>query len=298
MSAEGARKLFVGGISETVTEQELRAVFEGAGFNVAHLALPRDRETGRLRGFAFVTLDSETDANAARSKLQGADCGGRPLSIREFSQEPPKRGVSGTERPERIERAPRPEPPTVFLGKLPFEATQSDLQRLFAEAGVGQLTKLVLPIGPDGRPRGFGFASFETDDQVQLAVSKLNGASLMGRQIVVSPAQAKGAPGTGGPGPRRDARPGDDGRRSGGPPRFDGGGPVSGSYDSFYPPELPTFPPGEGKGGGRRRDGKDLKKEKRGEKRRGAGAGDVAPKAPRERRGGGGSWHRWEDDDD
>lgn len=293
MSAEGARKLFVGGISETVTEQELRAVFEGAGFNVTHLALPRDRETGRLRGFAFVTLSSEAEANAARSKVQGVDCGGRPLSIREFSQEPPKRGAPGTDRPERPERSPRQEPPTVFLGKLPFEATQSDIQRLFAEAGVGQLTKLVLPLGPDGRPRGFGFASLESEEHVQLAVSKLNGASLMGRQIVVSPAQAKGAPGAGAPpgAPRRDARPGG----GGGPPRFDAGG--GGSYESFYPPELPTLPPGEAKGGVRRRDGKDPKKEKR-EKRRGAGAGESTAKATREPRGGGGNWHRWEDDDD
>src|SRR6187551_2010386 len=240
MSAEGARKLFVGGISETVTEQDLRTVFEGAGFSVVHLALPRDRDSGRLRGFAFVTLRSEDEANQARAKLQGADCGGRPLSIREFSQEPPKRAAPGAERNERTERPPRQEPPTVFLGKLPFEATQADVQRLFAEAGVGQVTKLVLPIGPDGRPRGFGFASLESEDQVRLAVSKLNGANLMGRQIVVSPAQAKGtgAPPGGGTGPasRRDPRPGDSRvGGGGGGPRFDR--PTE-SFESFYRPEL------------------------------------------------------------
>ena len=299
MSAEGARKLFVGGISETVTEQELRTVFEGAGFNVVHLALPRDRESGRLRGFAFVTLGSEEEANTARTKLQGVDCGGRPLSLREFSQEPPKKGAAGNERPE---RSPRQEQPTVFLGKLPFEATQAEIQALFTEAQIGQITKLVLPMGPDGRPRGFGFASLESEDQVRLAVSKLNGASLMGRNIVVSPAQAKGAGPAGAPGggPRRD-RVGDEtarrpsGGQSSGGGRFERSEPGPDSFDSFYPPDVPLFPPGEGKGGGRRREGKKEKKEKR----RGGGAGgDSMPRASRSRRGGGANWHRWEDEDD
>jgi nucleolin len=295
MSAEGARKLFVGGISDSATEQELRAVFESAGFGVSYLALPRDRETGRLRGFAFVTLATEEDANRARATLQGADCGGRPLSIREFSQEPPKRGPGVPDRAERPERGPRQEPPTVFLGKLPFEATQNDIQRLFVESGVGQIARLVLPMGPDGRPRGFGFAALESEDQVRLAVSKLNGASLMGRQIVVSPAQAKGAPGSGpSPGQRREGPTSDDAapRRGGGGGRFDG----PPSFESFHPQELPVFPPTEGKGASRRRD---AKKEKPRENRKGAGGGgEAAVRAPREKRGGGGNWHRWEDDDD
>lgn len=295
MSAEGARKLFVGGISESVTEHELRAVFERGGFNVTHLALPRDRESGRLRGFAFVTLSSEDEANAARSKLQGAACGGRPLSIREFSQEPPKRGPGGPglERPERPERGPRQELPTVFLGKLPFDATLDDVQRLFSEAGVGQISKLVLPSGPDGRPRGFGFASLESEDQVRLAVSKLNGATLMGRQIVVSPAQAKGSGGApGGAPPRRDARGPDEGppRRPGG--RFGAPGEEE-RFEPSFAPELPIFAAHEGKGATRRRDGK---KEKRPDKRK--GGADSVPRSPKGRRGGGGNWHRWEDEDD
>jgi nucleolin len=296
MSAEGARKLFVGGISEAVTEQALRAVFERGGFNVTHLALPRDRESGRLRGFAFVTLSTEAEANAARTKLQGAECGGRPLNIREFSQEPPKRapGAPG-ERPERTERPPKQELPTVFLGKLPFEANQGDIQRLFSEAGIGQITKLVLPLGPDGRPRGFGFASLESEDHVRLAVSKLNGATLMGRQIVVSPAQAKGSGGPpgGGGGPRPAWGGGEDGpRRS--PGRFDRPPGEGENFEPTFSPELPIFAAHEGKGAMRRRDGK---KEKRGEKKRGAG-GDSVPRAPKGQRGGGGNWHRWEDDDD
>jgi RNA recognition motif-containing protein len=62
MSADGARKLFVGGLADSASEADIRSVFEGAGVEVEHLALPRDRDTGRLRGFAFITLSSEEEA--------------------------------------------------------------------------------------------------------------------------------------------------------------------------------------------------------------------------------------------
>ncbi len=306
MSADGARKLFVGGLADSATEAELRSAFESAGFIVEHLALPRDRESGRLRGFAFITLSTEEDANRARSELQGADVCGRPLSIREFSQEPPKRGTAGAE------RAPRQQEPTVFLGKLPFDATQEEIQELFASEGAGPVTRVSLPTGPDGRPRGFGFATLPSQEAVDLAVSKVNGATLKGRQIVVSPAQPRGAGGGGGA------------REGGGRPPRGGGGPgrssdfrssdsnFDGGYGGFDGPpmEPPMFPPQEGRGGRRRHEGGG-KKEKR-DKRRGGGAGTSeygagsgsgsgsggSGRGGKRRRGGGGNWHQWESDDD
>lgn len=309
MSADGARKLFVGGLADSATEAELRSAFEGAGFVVEHLALPRDRESGRLRGFAFITLSTEEEANRARSELQGADVCGRPLSIREFSQEPPKRGAGGNE------RAPRQPEPTVFLGKLPFDATQEEIQELFASEGVGPVIRVSLPMGPDGRPRGFGFATLPSQDAVDLAVSKVNGATLKGRQIVVSPAQPRGAPGAGGA------------RDGGGRPPRGGGGPggrssdfrssdssFEGGYGGFDGPPMdpPLFPPQEGRGTRRRHDGGGGgKKEKREKRRGGAGSGTGAATGEygagsgggggargKRRRGGGGNWHQWESDDD
>jgi nucleolin len=317
MSADGARKLFVGGLADSATEEELRSVFEGAGFVVEHLALPRDRESGRLRGFAFITLTNEAEASRARSELQGADCSGRPLSIREFSQEPPKRGPGN----ERV--GPRQPEPTVFLGKLPFDATQEEIQELFASEGVGPVIRVSLPLGPDGRPRGFGFATLADQEQVDLAVSRVNGASLKGRQIVVSPAQPRGAPTGGGPGGGGAPRGGSDGRppRAGGgyaPRQSDRGGSDSGfdgGYRSFDGPVMdpPMFPPpAEGRGGGRRRHepggGAGAGRKEKREKRRGAGStGGGEASVPstsagrgdgKRRRGGGANWHQWESDDD
>src|SRR5262245_40342647 len=58
MGAEDARKLFVGGLSDSVTEEDLRALFESTGLGVIDVNVPRDRESGRPRGFGFVTLVS------------------------------------------------------------------------------------------------------------------------------------------------------------------------------------------------------------------------------------------------
>lgn len=297
MSADGARKLFVGGLAETVSEADLRSIFEGAGFSVEYLALPRDRETGRLRGFAFVTLSSDEQAQKARNQLQGVDCGGRPLNLREFSQEPPKRGAPG-------ERPKREEAPTLFLGKLPFEATQAQVEELFNSQGVGPIARLTLPVGPDGRPRGFGFATMSSDDQVEQAVAKLNGATLMGRQIVVSKAQPRGAGPRGGDGPRRPSAPSGQrysDRSFGGDRGFSDrpSSPAQPSFDPFEasPSEPPLFPPQEGKGTGRRRE--SAKKDRR-DKRKGATGGteQADARGARKRRGGGANWHRWESDDD
>ncbi len=301
MSADGARKLFVGGLADAATEGDLRAIFEGAGFQVEHLALPRDRDTGRLRGFAFITLSTEAEAARARSELHGVDCAGRPLSIREFSQDGPKRG--GTERP------PRQEEPTVFLGKLPFDASAQEIEELFEQKGVGPVVRLTLPNGPDGRPRGFGFATLAAAEQVDRVVAALNGATLKGRQIVVNPAQprgaAGGAAGSGGPrgggdGPRRPAPGGRFSERPGGSDSFSGG---YDPYESQGPVEPPHFPPPD-LGRSDRRRGPDGKRDKR-ERRRGGGAGGggespgpAAVRGGRRKRGGGGSWHQWENDDE
>lgn len=302
MSADDARKLFVGGLSDAIGEMELRTLLEAAQFSVEHVAVPRDRETGKVRGFGFVTLSGAEEVPRAIAQLNGAVLMGRNLSIRPFSQEPPKRGP--------MERVPRGQEPSLFLGKLPYEATEAEIVALFEAQGAGPVIRVSLPLGPDGRPRGFGFATMGSEEAANLAIEKLDGATLRGRPIVVSKAQPKGpggGPGGGGfpGGPRpmgmgggptrepradgfrdapREARPEARGRREEGD-RFPGGG-FPGGGESFPPP-----PPDDGRGGGRRRDAR--KPEKKPEKKRGA-SGREGGRGPR---GGGGNWHRWEEDD-
>ena len=75
-------RLFVGNLSYDVTEAELRAHFTAIG-PLASLALPRDRDTGTPRGFAFVEFQERPDAEEAIRRLNNQAFKGRPLAVNE-----------------------------------------------------------------------------------------------------------------------------------------------------------------------------------------------------------------------
>ena len=72
-------KLYVGNIPYTTTEDELQATFAPYG-SLREVKIITDRETGRSRGFAFVTFDDSEGAEAA-TQLNGQDLGGRRLVV-------------------------------------------------------------------------------------------------------------------------------------------------------------------------------------------------------------------------
>ena len=75
------KKIYVGNLPFTATEDEVRALFSEYG-NVESVSLINDRETGRPRGFGFVEM-SDAEADAAIETLNGKDMGGRSLRINE-----------------------------------------------------------------------------------------------------------------------------------------------------------------------------------------------------------------------
>src|SRR6184192_3653813 len=87
-------KLYVGNLSFNTTENELQELFSQAG-TVQEVSLMQDKFTGKSRGFAFVTMGSEEDAQNAISKLNGQAIEGRPLTVNEArprEQRPPGGG--------------------------------------------------------------------------------------------------------------------------------------------------------------------------------------------------------------
>lgn len=72
--------LYVGNLSYEVTQETLNSVFAEYG-SVKQVSLPTDRETGRLRGFAFVEMATEAEENAAIEALDGAEWMGRTLKV-------------------------------------------------------------------------------------------------------------------------------------------------------------------------------------------------------------------------
>lgn len=77
------KRLYVGNIPYQTSEEQLRSLFEDAGGKVAEVKIVTDRDTGRPRGFAFVELESDAQAEAAVGALNGRSFGGRPLTVSE-----------------------------------------------------------------------------------------------------------------------------------------------------------------------------------------------------------------------
>jgi RNA recognition motif-containing protein len=72
--------IYVGNLSYEVTQDALTAVFAEYG-SVRRVQIPTDRETGRVRGFAFVEMGTETEETAAIDALDGAEWMGRDLKV-------------------------------------------------------------------------------------------------------------------------------------------------------------------------------------------------------------------------
>jgi cold-inducible RNA-binding protein len=75
-------KLYVGNMSFKTTAEDLRALFEQFG-TVADVYIAMDRDSGRPRGFAFVTMGTGDEAKLAAEKTNGVDLGGRALTVNE-----------------------------------------------------------------------------------------------------------------------------------------------------------------------------------------------------------------------
>jgi len=82
-------KLYVGNLSFNTTENELQELFSQAG-TVQEVSLMQDKFTGKSRGFAFVTMGSEEDAQNAISKLNGQTVEGRALTVNEARPREPR----------------------------------------------------------------------------------------------------------------------------------------------------------------------------------------------------------------
>jgi nucleolin len=319
MATEDARKLFVAGLPESITEDALREVFEATGGKVTDVSLPRDRATGRVRGFGFVTFASPEEAASARDSLDGSLQAGRPISVRPFSSEPPRRegGMPGDRRdgsggvggggPTGGGGPPGgagQEDRTLYVGNLPYDVTQQEVTSLFTDNSLLAPVRIHLPLGPDGRLRGFGFVTCASADAANQSLGVLRNLDVRGRRLMVNIAHPRGerpAGGMGGPGGPRPPREGGFGGGAGG---FGGGSGAGASEPRFSPDAAsgdlnrpidprrarnfgPPAPPG---GGG---SSWDDKKKKKGRK----GGEGVAGAGKRERGGGGRKFGNDPDDD-
>jgi len=88
------KKLYIGNLSYDVSDSDLEAMLSPHG-TVQSAQVIMDRDTGRSKGFGFVEMDSDAEAQAAISALDGQDQGGRALKVNEAKPREPRSGGGG-----------------------------------------------------------------------------------------------------------------------------------------------------------------------------------------------------------
>lgn len=91
------KKIFVGNFSFNMTEAELRSMFEPFGA-IESVSLATDRDTGRVRGFGFVEMPNDEEAEKAMAALNGKDVGGRTINVNEARPKTERSNTRGSGR--------------------------------------------------------------------------------------------------------------------------------------------------------------------------------------------------------
>jgi len=175
-AAPGCR-LFVGGISRDSTEDELRSKFKEHG-KITDFAIMKD-ENGNNRGFGFVTFEDKKMADAAIAALDGQKIKGRRIGVRDADapkeDKPRRKKVDGAR---------------LYVGNLPFKASNDDLAALFTDDC--DTVHVEWATDRNGRRKAFAFVTIKPEEKASEIVSKLNGSEMLGRTLKVDLSKPSG----------------------------------------------------------------------------------------------------------
>jgi len=161
--SKSMRKLFIGGLNYQTTEEELRAHFEQFG-ELVDCVVMKFNDTGRSRGFGFVTYDKASqldDCQAARPH----DLGGKTLETKRAT---PRADAGKPEAQASVKK--------IFIGGVTDEMEDDDIRDHFEQ--YGRVTNIEQMRWNDtGKKRGFGFVEFDDYDAVDKVV-------LVGRHVI------------------------------------------------------------------------------------------------------------------
>nr|XP_054321324.1 DAZ-associated protein 1 isoform X9 [Pongo pygmaeus] len=192
------RKLFVGGLDWSTTQETLRSYFSQYG-EVVDCVIMKDKTTNQSRGFGFVKFkDPNCVGTVLASRphtLDGRNIDPKPCTPRGMQPERtrPKEGWKGP-------RSDNSKSNKIFVGGIPHNCGETELREYFKKFGV--VTEVVMIYDAEKqRPRGFGFITFEDEQSVDQAVN-MHFHDIMGKKVEVkraeprdSKSQAPGQPG-------------------------------------------------------------------------------------------------------
>lgn len=166
---ESQREIYVSNIPFEATRADFEDAFGECG-EIEEVTIPTIYSSGRPKGFAFVRF-ATVDAREQALDLNRVDMLGRSVGIR------PNKGRAL--RPQQQERRPRKEGlsekpdncTTIFVGNLPFETNQDQLQQIFEPFGTVKSARIVIKSWTK-QSRGFGYVEFEEEDAVDEAVKQ------------------------------------------------------------------------------------------------------------------------------
>ncbi|XP_012238132.1 heterogeneous nuclear ribonucleoprotein 27C isoform X1 [Bombus impatiens] len=221
-------KLFVGGLSWETTQENLQRYFGRYG-EVIDCVVMKNSESGRSRGFGFVTFSDPANVPLVLQngphQLDGRTIDPKPCNPR--TQQKPKRSGGF---------------PKVFLGGLPSNVTETDLRSFFTR--FGKVMEVVIMYDQEKKKsRGFGFLSFEDEDAVDRCVAE-HFVNLNGKQVEIKRAEPRDSSSK-----MNDSHQGQWGPpQQGGPPMGMAGnmGPMGGPNGQMGGPMMggPMGPPG------------------------------------------------------
>ncbi len=173
----------MGNIPRNVDSAELAKIVEEHGA-VEKAEVMFDKYSGRSRRFAFVTMKTVEDANAATEKLNGTEIGGRVIKVN-VTEKPlltPELSLLQAEESQFIDS-----PHKVYVGNLAKTVTTDILTQFFSQKGKA-LSAKVSRVPGTSKSSGFGFVSFSSEEDVEAAISSSNNAFLEGQRIRVNKA--------------------------------------------------------------------------------------------------------------
>lgn len=168
-------KLFVGGLSWETTQENLQRYFSNFG-EVIDCVVMKNNESGRSRGFGFVTFSDPNNVNHVLANcphnLDGRTIDPKPCNPRTLQK--PKKGGGY---------------PKVFLGGLPSNITETDLRVFFGR--YGKVMEVVIMYDQEKKKsRGFGFLSFEDESSVERVTTE-HYINLHGKQVEIKKAEPR-----------------------------------------------------------------------------------------------------------
>ncbi|KAL7742038.1 hypothetical protein ACLKA6_018288 [Drosophila palustris] len=174
MEEDERGKLFVGGLSWETTQENLSRYFCRFG-DIIDCVVMKNNESGRSRGFGFVTFADPTNVNHVLQNgphtLDGRTIDPKPCNPRTLQK--PKKGGGYK----------------VFLGGLPSNVTETDLRTFFGR--YGKVTEVVIMYDQEKKKsRGFGFLSFEEESSVE-HVTNERYINLNGKQVEIKKAEPR-----------------------------------------------------------------------------------------------------------